>query len=340
MKVVYSEAHARHAPRHFLVRGRIKESPETPARAEALLAAARAAGHEIVAPRAWGPGPRAAVHAPAYLRFLETAHARWRALDDSSPEVVPNAHPHGRAVSYPEGVVGQAGYHMADTACPIGPGTWEAACAAADVAVETAAIALDQGGAAYGLCRPPGHHAFADGAGGFCFLNNAAIAAQWMTERAGRVAVLDIDVHHGNGTQDIFWERADVLFVSLHADPAAFYPFFSGYAHERGAGAGEGCTLNLPLSFGADDAAFLAALARAGEAIRAFAPGALVVSLGFDAYAGDPLSPLAVTTEGYARAGRAIAGLGLPCALIQEGGYDCASLGANLAAFLAAFAAD
>ena len=336
MKVVYSETHAGHAPRHFLVRGARVENPETPARATALLAAARAAGHEIVAPGDFGPGPRALVHTPEYLRFLETAHARWQELDDPSDEVIPNVHPRRRAVSYPSGIVGQAGYHMTDTACPIGPGTWDAARAAADVAAQTADLLLDGAPLAYGLCRPPGHHAYADAAGGFCFLNNAAIAARRLGARLGRVAVLDIDVHHGNGTQAIFYHRADVLFVSLHADPTAFYPFFSGHAQERGAGPGLGYTLNLPLAPGSDDRVFLAALDRALDAIRAYAPGALVVSLGFDAFAGDPLSPLEVTTEGYARAARAIAGLGPPTALIQEGGYDRASLGANLAAFLAA----
>ena len=337
MKVVYDPRHEGHAPRTFLVRGRLVASPEGPARAEALLARARADGHPIVAPRAFAPALRAAVHGPDYLRFLETAHDRWQALAGADDEVLPNVHPNRHAAAYPQGIVGQAGHHMVDTACPIGAATWEAACAAAEVAATAAALVREGAPAAYALCRPPGHHAYPDVAGGFCYLNNVAIAAAEMRAQHDRVAILDIDVHHGNGTQAIFYDRADVLFASVHADPADFYPFFAGYAHERGAGPGLGYSRNLPLAPGADDRAWLTAVESALSLVRAFAPGALLVSLGFDAFAGDPLSPLAVTTEGFAAAARAIAGLALPTVLVQEGGYDCASLGDNLGAFLAAF---
>lgn len=338
MRVVFSDRHSRHAPRRFLVRGALVASPEVPARAESLIAAARAGGHAIVAPDDFGPEPRAAVHAPDYLRFLETVHDRWRALDGAGDEVLPNVHPRDRAAAgYPRAVVGQAGYHMADTACPIGPHTWDASRVAADVAVHAAALVADGAPAAYALCRPPGHHAYADMAGGFCFLNNVAIAAAWLGARLGRVAILDIDVHHGNGSQAIFYDRADVFFASIHADPGDYYPFFAGYAEERGAGAGAGHTLNLPLPLGSDDRAMIAACERACRAIGAFDPQALLVSLGFDAYAGDPLAAFTVTTEGFAALARVIAGLGRPTVLVQEGGYDCASLGANLAAFLTAF---
>jgi acetoin utilization deacetylase AcuC-like enzyme len=190
---------------------------------------------------------------------------------------------------------------------------------------------------AYGLCRPPGHHAYADMAGGFCYLNNVAIAAQFMRRERARVAIIDIDVHHGNGTQGIFYERPDVFFASLHADPGNYYPFFAGYAEERGAGAGRGANLNLPLAHGSGDAAFLAALDDALAAIAGFAPEALLVSLGFDASAEDPLGILKVTTSGFAEAGRRIAARRLPTVLIQEGGYMSAVLGDNLAQFLAGF---
>lgn len=337
MQVVYSDSHRHHYPRYFMVRGRRIDNPEVPARGERLIEAVRAGGHAVVAPDDFGPGPRAAVHTAAYLRFLEDAHQRWRALDGASDEVVANLHPtrHGRG--YPDSIVGQAGRHMVDTACPIGPHTWQAACAAADVAVHAAELVLSGADAAYALCRPPGHHALPDAAGGFSYLNNVAIAANHLGHRLGRVAILDVDVHHGNGTQAIFYDRDDVLFVSLHGDPNALYPFYSGYADEHGTGAGEGTTLNLPLAMGSDDAAFLAALDRAISAIHGWAPEALLVSLGFDAFVGDSFAALAVTTGGFRAIAAAIAALDLPTVLVQEGGYDCASLGINLAAFLDGF---
>ena len=171
-------------------------------------------------------------------------------------------------------------------------------------------------------------------AGGFCFLNNVAVAAHHMAATLGRVAILDIDVHHGKGTQGIFYDRGDVLFVSVHADPSAFYPFYAGYADEHGAGAGEGANLNLPLALGTGDDVYLAAIGRGLDAIRAHGAEALLISLGFDAYQDDPLSGLKVTTEGFRAAGRATGALDAPTVLVQEGGYDCATLGTNLVAFL------
>jgi acetoin utilization deacetylase AcuC-like enzyme len=338
MKIVHTDAHAQHDPQFFLVRGQAKSSTEQPERAERLLAAASAAGHEVVAPESFGPGPRAAVHTPEYLRFLETAHAEWQALGDSAAEIVPNVHPSRYPPTYPQSVVGRAGWHMADTACPIGAGTFAAACAAADVAVTAAEAVLDGADQIYGLCRPPGHHAYADMAGGFCFLNNSAIAAQHLRQAHDRVAILDVDVHHGNGTQGIFWRRADVLTVSLHADPLTFYPFFWGHAAERGEGDGEGYNLNVPLPLGTCDDPWLEAFERqAAPAIRAFAPGALVVALGLDAYEKDPLKGLSITTPGFARIGAAVARLGLPSVLIQEGGYLAPELGDNLVSFFEGF---
>ncbi len=339
MHVVVSDVQARHAPRFFLVRGTPQPSPETPARADALLAAARAAGHRPLAPRAHGAAPRARVHTPAYLHFLEHVWREWQALPGASEEVLANVHPARRPASYPRSLVGRAGWHMADTACPIGEGTFEAACAAADCALEAAERVLTGEPVCYALCRPPGHHAFADMAGGFCFLNNTAIAAQHLLARHARVAVLDIDVHHGNGTQAIFYRRADVLTISLHADPSDFYPFFWGHAHERGEADGEGFNLNLPLPVGTGDDDWLAALERALAMLEAFAPGALVVALGLDAHEDDPLAGMTLTRGGFARIAARIATLGLPSVLVQEGGYAQPALGPNLAAFLDAFEA-
>ncbi|MEX2630964.1 MAG: histone deacetylase family protein [Tistlia sp.] len=337
MKVVFSPEHARHEPQFFLVRGQPKPSAEQPERAERLHAAVSARGDQLLAPAGLGPGPRAAIHTPDYLRFLEEAWDAWQALGDSGGEIIANVHPARGHASYPRAIVGRAGWHMADTACPIGPGTFAAACAAADVAATGAELLLDGERQAYALCRPPGHHAYADMAGGFCFLNNAAIAAQQLRRAHQRVAILDVDVHHGNGTQGVFYERADVLTVSLHADPRDFYPFFWGHESERGAGAGLGYNLNLPLPIGTGDDDWLVALEQAFATIRAFAPGALVVALGLDAFEGDPLKALAITTPGFARIGGAIARLGLPTLLVQEGGYLAPELADNLVSFLEGF---
>ena len=337
MDVVYSETHLLHAPRRFLLRGEWADNPEVPERAENLVAAARAAGHRVIAPDDFGPGPRRAVHDERLLAFLESAHRRWSELDGAGPEIVPNTHPIRHLAHYPESVVGQAGWHISDTACPIGADSWRAACASANVAVHAAQLVLDGAPVAYGLCRPPGHHACDDISAGFCLLNNVAIAAQHMRNKLSRVAIIDIDVHHGNGTQSIFYGRADVLFVSVHADPTAFFPFFTGFTAERGEGEGVGANLNLPVALGEGDGAFIAAIERGGAMIRGFQPDALLVSLGFDAYEGDPLSPLKVTSGGFEAAGKALAKLGAPTVLLQEGGYDCQTLGRNLTAFLSGF---
>jgi acetoin utilization deacetylase AcuC-like enzyme len=199
---------------------------------------------------------------------------------------------------------------------------------------------LDGADHVYGLCRPPGHHAYADMAGGFCFLNNSAIAAQHLRQAYDRVAILDVDVHHGNGTQGIFWRRADVMTISLHADPTDYYPFFWGHAHERGEGDGEGYNLNVPLPLGSGDAVWMEAFERqVVPTLRAFDPGALVVALGLDAYEHDPLKGLAVTTPGFEAMGAALARFGRPTALIQEGGYLAPGLGENLVAVLKGFEA-
>lgn len=337
MKLVFSETQRRHDPRHFLSSGAPQPNPEVPVRIDRLLAGARAAGLGEVVPDDHGAGPLSAVHTPEYLQFLETIFARWQRIPDASPEVVPNIHPDRRDFSYPASAVGQAGYHMADTACPISGGTWEAAYWSAQTAVHAARMVAGGEDAVYALSRPPGHHAFADLAGGFCFLNNSAIAAQELRRTHDRVAILDVDLHHGNGTQGIFYGRGDVLTVSIHADPVRFYPFFWGHASERGEGAGLGCNLNLPLPRGSGDEPFLAALDVAIRRIRAFAPGALVVALGLDAFEGDPFGGLTVSTGGFAAIGARCAGIGLPTVIVQEGGYLCDALGDNLTAFLDGF---
>ena len=342
MRIFWNEAQLDHAPGFFLQRGRVRANFETPERALSLLDGVRAMGLATEAPPPIEIAALETVHRPDYLAFLRDAWAEWAALADAGPEVVANVHPspemlaQGAAIG--PGLVGRTGWFTVDAACPIGEGTWSAAMAAASCALGAADTA-GSGGSAYALVRPPGHHAYAARAGGHCYLNNAALAAERLrASGAARVAVLDIDSHHGNGTQGVFWDRSDVLFVSVHGDPAGYYPWYVGHAAERGAGPGVGFNLNLPLPRGSGDAAWLAALAAGLDAVRRFAPDALVVSLGFDASEHEPLSYLAVTAEGFARAGALIGALGLPAAIVQEGGYDTDRLGKLLERFLSAYA--
>lgn len=339
MKAVYTELHRSHDPQFFLVRGLVKRTTEQPERADRLIQGLKVGKHDLVEASVFGQGPRARVHSPEYLSFLAGAWDAWAMLADAGPEMIAKVHPVRNPAAYPTHIVGRLGWHTTDTSCPIGPGTWAAASAATDVAATAAQLVLDGEDASYALCRPPGHHAYRDLAGGFCFLNNTAIAAAHLRLKHERVAVLDVDVHHGNGTQGIFYERPDVLTVSIHADPAYFYPYVWGYAHERGAGPGLGANLNLPMPIGSKDDDYMSALGVAEKTIRAFAPSALVVALGLDAFEHDPLAGLAVTTEGFRRIGGAIAGLGLPTVFVQEGGYLSDALGANLTAVLGGFEA-
>ena len=334
MKAFLDERQAGHDPKHFMANGRVLQNPEQPERIAVLRAAAEAAGCDFAAPADHGMGPIAALHSPEYLEFLAHIHTRWSRIEEASDEVIPNIHPDRRTASYPRSAVGQAGFHQADTACPIAGGTWEAAYWSAQTALSGADAVLGGARSVYALSRPPGHHAFGDLAGGFCFLNNAAIAAEHLLRAGRRPAILDVDVHHGNGTQGIFEARADVLTVSIHADPIRFYPFFWGHAHERGTGAGLGYNLNLPLERGTGDEAYLSTLDAGLARIADFGADVLVVALGLDAFEGDPLRGLAVTHDGFARIGRAIAGLGVPLLLVQEGGYLCEGLGGNLTRFL------
>ena len=339
MKIVYSDRHAAHDPQTFFVRGVKQRSTEQPERATRLLAAATGAGHEVMAPRSYGTAPAATIHTPDYLDFLQTIARDWAELPNASAEVVPNVHPARYPATYPKALAGRAGWHQADLACPIGPGTWDAAIAATELATTAADMVLEGARVAYALCRPPGHHAYADMAGGFCFINNSAVAAQVLRKQSARVAILDVDLHHGNGTQGIFSARPDVLTVSIHADPIRFYPFFWGHADERGEGPGLGYNLNLPLARKSGDEEFLAALDRGLQRIHAFAPEALVVALGLDAFEGDPFGGLSVTRPGFARIAEPIARLGLPTVIVQEGGYLCDALSDNLTSFLTGFGA-
>jgi acetoin utilization deacetylase AcuC-like enzyme len=335
--VFHDEAHRFHTPQMWFYRGVAQKSREVPERAWIMKAALSEAGFEIRKPADFGRAPLERIHTGRYLDFLEVAYTDWVALEGTGPEVVANMFPIGKDPGYPQIISGRAGFHMEDLSCPIGPDTWRAAYGAAQTALGAADSMVQGGGTTqtYGLCRPPGHHAFAERAAGYCYLNNAAIAAQYLRDHgAERVTILDIDVHHGNGTQDIFYDRGDVQFVSLHGDPANFSPFFWGYKDQVGRGEGEGATVNFPLPLGIDEESYLEALASALKCIQSFGPDALVISLGLDTFIHDPYAAFGITTTGYARIAAKINALKKPSVVLQEGGYLCPELGANLVSFL------
>lgn len=335
MKVIYSAEQLAHCPKTFLSSGALAENPEQPERAQRLLAAALDCGLQQESPEDVGDDIIASVHTSTYLEFLQNIYRRWSRIAGASKEVLPNVHPISRDDGYPKSAVGQVGYHIYDSSCPISADTWHSARWSALSAAHAARWVM--GGsdiACYALARPPGHHASQDIAGGFCYLNNSAIAAQQLLEKFKRVAIIDVDVHHGNGTQQIFWRRADVLYASLHADPRRLYPFFLGHADEVGEGAGAGANLNLPQPLRADDEIYLADLEQALEWIDASAGSIVVVSLGFDTYERDPIGDLALTTAGYHEMGLRVGALGRRLVILQEGGYFVPDLGANAVAWL------
>ncbi|MCU9840459.1 histone deacetylase family protein [Ruegeria sp. WL0004] len=334
MKAILDDRQRVHDPKMFMANGISLPNPEKPERIEVLRAGAEAANCRFETPADHGLGPIAALHSPEYLVFLQTIHERWSRIEGASDEVIPNIHPDMRGASYPQSAVGQAGFHQADTSCPISTGTWESAYWSAQTALSGASAVIAGAGAVYALSRPPGHHAFGDLAGGFCFLNNSAIAAEALLEAGLRPAILDVDVHHGNGTQGIFYHRRDVLTVSIHADPIRFYPFFWGYAEERGTGEGLGYNLNIPLPRSTDDNSYLDALGAALGRIQAFGADVVVIALGLDAHENDPFQGFKVTTNGFARIAEAVVNLRKPVLIVQEGGYIQPDLGINLTSFL------
>ena len=335
MKCYYAKVTERHDPAFRISFGRIARNAEQAERARLLLAGLDQLGLPVSEP---DPVPRdilERVHTKKLLSFLETGWAEWQAFPDAGPEVVPNVHALNKERSYPKHILGRAGWHMGDTAAPLGEHGWEATLGAV-AAAHDAARAVQQGeSVAYALCRPPGHHSSADVVAGHCMLNCAAVAVETLKPTHPRIAVLDIDVHHGNGTQDIFYDREDVLFVSVHATPETYYPFFVGYAHETGRGAGEGYNLNIPLAQSTGDDGWCDAIASGLDRVAEFKPDALVVSLGLDAHENDPLKGLKVTFDGFRRAGQMIAAAGLPTVLVQEGGYLSPDLTTSLVAYLA-----
>lgn len=347
MHVVYSPRHLLHDPATE-IDASITHSPfEHTGRAETIRATLAADPRfSMREPGEHGVDPITAVHNEGLVAFLSRAWAEYQREVGARREVVPDVfyreslrNRMGEAAGEPRSITARLGWWCFETTTPLTEGTYEAARAAVDTALTATDTVLGGERVAYGLCRPPGHHATRDLYGGYCFFNNAAIAAQDIVRRTGgKVTVLDVDYHHGNGTQEIFYERDDVQYVSLHGDPRRAYPYFTGHADETGTGRGLGSTFNVPLPARTADDAYIAALATCAEEIAAFKPDALVVSLGLDTFVTDPIADLAVTTEGFARSGALLAQLGLPTVVLQEGGYDVAALGRNVHAWLTGFA--
>jgi acetoin utilization deacetylase AcuC-like enzyme len=328
-----SDAHRQHHPRQpFIDRDGLTVPPEVPERAERIRAAIDAAGFTVETPAEHGLEPILRVHTAPYVEFLEHAHERWRTMMDAPAdgEAVPYARAiRGQPRPASQSIIADLGWYSHDNDALLA-GTWAASVGAVDVTLSAwEAVADGLSNQAYALARPPGHHAAADSYAGYCFLNNAAIASEAWTARGARVAILDVDYHHGNGTQQIFYDRDDVLFVSLHADPADEYPFFLGFSSERGEGAGDGCTHNYPLPLGTTWDTYEPALDAAAGVITAFAPDALIVSLGVDTAAEDP-DRFELVGEDFTRIGARIGALQLPTVLVQEGGYDLGVIGRNV----------
>lgn len=336
MIVLFSPQHAQHAPQYEFFRGERVPCFETPARAEFVRSEIAARGHAVQAPTADSRALLPQVHSSRYLNFLESAWDQWLALDpaNANAQPFPSVWPIRtlRSDLEPTNFIARLGLYSMDNGTPLSAGTWAAAKAAADAAVSAAGLLARGERAVLCATRPPGHHAGADFMGGYCFLNNAAIAAQALrSQGCERVAVLDVDFHHGNGTQAIFYERADVFFVSVHGDPKTEYPFYSGHADETGAGDGVGFNLNLPLPAGTEASVWFAALDAACAAIARHRADALVVSLGLDTFAGDPICSFNLRSDDYLRLGAKLERMALPSAFVMEGGYAAAELGIHAA---------
>lgn len=335
MITYFNHLHAAHQGRMEMYRGRLVPCFEVPDRADFVLQElqARPLG-AVLQPVQWADSHIVRVHRVPYLEFLRTAWDRWLALDaaNAAVDILPSVWPGPslrRDVS-PQNFSAQVGMYCFDSGTPITAGTWQAARAGADCALSAAQAVLDGERLSFSLSRPPGHHAGADFYGGYCFLNNATIAAEHLRHGGvERVAVLDIDYHHGNGTQACFYDRSDVFFASVHGDPATEYPFYLGYADETGEGAGVGANLNIPLPRGTDFGTWAQALDVALDAITRHGVQALVLSLGMDTFEGDPISGFKLRSDDYFQVGARLARLGLPVVVIFEGGYAVREVGIN-----------
>lgn len=342
MRAFYHPEQALHSPRQFMRIGRLADATDLPSRTEELVKALGRLGIELETPQDYGRGPAESVHPAHYLDYLETAYQRWIEVPNHGPEVLPNTFPYwngdpsrdARPPCPTNQLLAQTGYYLGDLAVPISEFTYRSALRSTHTATAAADAVIAGERLAYALCRPSGHHCRADRATGFCYMNNAAIAAQRLRGRFANVAVLDIDAHHGDGTQEIFYRRNDVTTVSVHVDTDYYNPFFTGRPHETGHGAGEGHNVNIPIAPHSDDATFLAGVQRGVDVVRASGAEAVVLALGYDTHVEDPLSALRVTTTAFRTMGEKVGSLDRPVVVIQEGGYQISVIGECLERFL------
>ena len=340
MKTVYSPLHAGHAGTMELISGAIVPGFEKPSRAEIIRARVESEKlGPILPPQAHDLAAAKRVHRADYIDFLPTVYPAWEASGRSGSAIPFTWPTRGlRGDVLPKTIDAQLGFYAFDGGAPFVKGTWDAIKSSCDVALTAAALVKDGERAAFALCRPPGHHAGDAFMGGYCYINNAAVVAQWYRDQgAARVSILDVDYHHGNGTQQIFYPRADVQVLNLHADPMVEYPFFLGHADERGEGAGEGFNINYPMPFGTTFEQWSAALEDACGKLAAYAPDVVVVSLGVDTFEKDPISQFKLRSADYPKIGRRIAALGLPTLFVMEGGYAVEEIGVNAVGVLTGF---
>jgi acetoin utilization deacetylase AcuC-like enzyme len=348
MRVVYTEDHTKHSADTGTWVGMTIPSEEVPERIELIVARLKEDGHEVMAASDHDDEILFTVHEESMVDYMRTAWERWVEWgypdDPGQHQVAAYAFPTeaflgGLPLRLPKSPGARAGVYAMDTMTQIGDGTFDAARAAVDVAMTAAELVAEGDAAVYAACRPPGHHAGRGFFGGSCYLNNAAVAASTLRGKGlARVAIVDIDAHHGNGTQEIFYGRRDVVYSSVHADPGeGWFPHFMGFSDELGTGDGTGFNLNIPVPPGAGNDAWLSGLDNLLTFVDVHQPDAIVVSLGVDAAESDPESPLQISEDGYREAGRRIAALALPTVLVQEGGYDLATIGGLVAATLQGF---
>jgi acetoin utilization deacetylase AcuC-like enzyme len=339
MLTVYSPDHLLRNARTELYGGELVPPFECPERVQFILDRIHEVQlGEIVHPDDFSIEQIHRIHGPKFIEFLQTAWSQWKA-EGFKGEAIPTSLPtRGMSHRIPQNIAGKLGYYAMAMETSISEGTWAAARASANVALTAQAMLNNGEDSAFALCRPPGHHAAGDLYGGYCFINNAAVSAQaFLDQGAERVVILDVDFHHGNGTQSIFYDRSDVMFISLHGHPEDAFPFFLGYADETGTMSGEGNNHNYPLRPHTPYDVWVAALQDACEIIRNYAPDALVVSLGVDTFEGDPISFFTLTSDDFKRYGAEIATLNLPTLFVMEGGYAVQEIGINTVNVLTGF---